>query len=138
MSTVVVDASVLVDALLPGPRSAAARATLSGASVLAAPEHLGVEVLSVLRRLSLRNDSVPAAALDTARRTLVALDLDLVGLAELQDRIWSLRHVLTSYDAAYVAAAEHLEATLVTSDASLLGCPHLGCPVLDPRAHGAS
>ena len=39
--------------------------------------------------------------------------------APLQSRVWSLRHNLTAYDAAYVALAELLEATLLTTDARL-------------------
>jgi predicted nucleic acid-binding protein len=34
-------------------------------------------------------------------------------------RIWALRHNLTAYDAAYVALAEALQATLVTRDTRL-------------------
>jgi len=35
------------------------------------------------------------------------------------DRIWSLKYNLISYDAAYVALAEALDAPLVTMDARL-------------------
>jgi len=37
----------------------------------------------------------------------------------LLNRIWMLRHTLTAYDAAYVALAEGLNATLCTRDAPL-------------------
>jgi predicted nucleic acid-binding protein len=37
----------------------------------------------------------------------------------LLERMWALRHTLTAYDAAYVALAEALGATLVTRDARL-------------------
>jgi len=37
----------------------------------------------------------------------------------LLDRVWDLRHNLTAYDAAYVALAEALDASLVTRDARL-------------------
>lgn len=37
----------------------------------------------------------------------------------LLTRIWQLRHGLTAYDAAYLALAEALDATLVTRDRAL-------------------
>lgn len=39
----------------------------------------------------------------------------------LLERIWALRHNLTAYDAAYVALAEALDATLLTRDQRLAG-----------------
>lgn len=37
----------------------------------------------------------------------------------LLTRIWQMRHSLTAYDAAYLALAEALDATLVTRDRAL-------------------
>lgn len=130
MTTVVVDASVLIDALLPGPRQQPALSALEGAEVLAGPQHLPIEVLSVLRKISLREDS---PALLTARRTLVELELDLVPLSEIGDRVWELRHALSAYDAAYLAAAEHLGGTLLSADTALLEHPDRRCAVHNPR-----
>ncbi|WP_322753370.1 hypothetical protein [Frankia sp. Cas3] len=48
----------------------------------------------------------------------------------LLPRIWELRDSLTAYDAAYLAAAEHCDAPLVTRDKELLA--HAGrarCPI---------
>lgn len=42
-------------------------------------------------------------------------------------RSWDLRHKLTVYDAAYVALAELLDATLVTSDGALATAPGVRC-----------
>lgn len=47
---------------------------------MAGPQHLPIEVLSVLRKIALREDS-PAVL--TARRTLAELDLDLIPLARI-------------------------------------------------------
>ncbi|MEV4649033.1 type II toxin-antitoxin system VapC family toxin [Saccharopolyspora sp. NPDC049357] len=131
MTTVVVDASVLIDALLPGPRQQPALSALEGAEVLAGPQHLPIEVLSVLRKISLREDS---PALLTARRTLAELDLDLVPLSEIGERVWELRHALSAYDAAYLAAAEHLGGTLLSADTALLEHPDRRCAVHNPRS----
>ena len=38
-------------------------------------------------------------------------------------RVWSLRQNLTAYDAAYVALAEGLGATLITLDRSIANVP---------------
>jgi predicted nucleic acid-binding protein len=40
------------------------------------------------------------------------------------DRIWQLRENLSAYDAAYVALAESLGATLLTCDRRLASAPH--------------
>lgn len=132
MITVVVDASVLIDALLPGPRQQPALDALADAEILAGPQHLPIEVLSVLRRIALREDS---PALLTARRTLAELDLDLVPLSEIGDRVWELRHSLSAYDAAYLAAAEHVGGTLLSADTALLEHPDRRCAVHNPRTN---
>ncbi len=41
----------------------------------------------------------------------------------LLERVWQLRHNLTAYDAAYVALAEALDATLLTRDRGLAAAP---------------
>jgi predicted nucleic acid-binding protein len=52
------------------------------------------------------------------------LPLDRYPHAVFLERIWELRHNLTAYDAAYVALAETLNATLVTRDAALATARH--------------
>jgi predicted nucleic acid-binding protein len=44
-------------------------------------------------------------------------------------RIWELRDNLTPHDAAYVALAEALDATLLTADARSSHAPGLRCEV---------
>lgn len=101
---------------------------------MAGPEHLGIEVLNVLRRLDRRDQTETPASLTTARHTLAELNLTLVGVVDLHERIWQLRHTLTADDAAYAAAAEYLGVPLITSDQALVSHPALACPVTDPRA----
>jgi predicted nucleic acid-binding protein len=96
------------------------RATLPGRGEdwLHAPELLDLEVLSVLRGWA-------RAGAISARRGLEAVD-DLARArvkryphGPFRRRIWALRDELSAYDAAYLALAEGLDATLLTSDAGL-------------------
>ena len=132
MTIAVIDASALVDALLPGEENDPVRQALDGVSEFAGPEHLGIEVLNVLRRKAHGQDPV-MPTLVTARQTLAQLNIRLVPFAAIHDRIWELRHTLTAYDAAYAAAAEHLEVSLLSSDTALTEHPSLRCEVINPR-----
>ncbi len=111
----VVDASVLAVALGDdGPDGDQARARLRGER-LAAPELVDVEVASVLRR------QTGVGAIDARRATLALADLAAVPVLRaahrpLLARCWELRDNLTIYDAAYVALAEAMQATLLTGD----------------------
>lgn len=118
MSIVVVDASVWCDALLPGSRRDVARTALNEYSTIAAPEHLRLEIIQVLRRHSRRDlgKAQAAAVIDVIRE----MPLEVVPTVEILPRIWELRDSLTAYDAAYLAAAEQLGASLLTRDKGLL------------------
>jgi predicted nucleic acid-binding protein len=123
---IVVDASVLADALLDdGPMGAAARTALTSDPHWAVPAHLLVEVVSVIRGKTLGGKLGPTRA-NEAVAALSELVVDQVDISQLVDRIWQLRGNLTAYDAAYVAAAEALECPLVTGDGRLAkaGGPH--------------
>ena len=114
----VVDASVLAVALADdGPDGGAARARLRG-ETLAAPELVDLEVASVLRRQN------RAGMLDDRRAELAIIDLGALPMVRashlaLLRRCWELRENVTTYDAAYVALAEALDATLLTGDRRL-------------------
>lgn len=132
MTVTVVDASTLIDALLPGAENDNVRNALDGVSAFAGPEHLRIEVLNVFRRKAHGQDPV-WPTLVTARRTLAQLNIELVPFAEIHERVWELRHTLTAYDAAYAAAAEVLRAPLLSSDTALANHPDVRCVVRDPR-----
>ena len=124
----VVDASVLVVALADdGDDGDGARARLRGEK-LAAPELIDLEVTSVLR------GRLAGGHIDLRRAELALDDLSDVPLTRVPHRrliarCWELRSNLTVYDAAYVALAEALDATLVTGDARLARATGPRCPI---------
>jgi len=125
---IVVDASVLAVALgNDGTDGAHARQRLRG-EVLAAPELIDPEVLSVLRR------GVASGAMTAHRGALALADLLDLRLRRaphrpLLRRCWELRHTVTSNDACYVALAEILDVTLLTADRRLADAPGMQCSV---------
>jgi predicted nucleic acid-binding protein len=126
---IVVDASALADALIDdGPMGDAARIALAADPHWAAPAHLVIEVLSVVRGRLLGGKLAPARA-DDVVRALSSFVIDEIGTTGLVDRIWQLRANLSTYDAAYVASAESLGCTLVTSDGRIAKVSGLRCPV---------
>jgi predicted nucleic acid-binding protein len=123
---IVVDASVLVTALGDdGDYGRRARDRLSSEH-LSAPELIDLEVTSVLRRLCAATELDPERA-DQALDDLEALRLDRIPHRPLLRRCWELRHNVTAYDAAYIALAEILEATLVTADQRMANAPGATC-----------
>jgi predicted nucleic acid-binding protein len=115
---IVVDASAITEVLLARSRAAAIRIALSLHSELYVPAHFHVEVLSALRRYSLRNE---LSDLGTAEALAKLSDLRALTypLRELTRPIWELRFNLTTYDAAYLALARRLDAGLITLDGAL-------------------
>ena len=124
----VVDASVLVVALADdGPDGDQARARLRGER-LVLPELADLEIVSVLRW------QIRAGAIDTRRAGLALEDLAALPAwraphRPLLARCWELRDNLTVYDAAYVALAEAMQATLLTGDRRLAGASGPRCPI---------
>jgi predicted nucleic acid-binding protein len=116
--TLIVDASVVVAALVDsGPTGRWAESELA-AGELAAPHLLPVEVANILRRAALAGDiSEDTAAL--AHADLLELRVELYPYEAVAARVWELRHNVTAYDACYVSLAEQLAAPLVTLDRKL-------------------
>ncbi|MGI8759350.1 MAG: type II toxin-antitoxin system VapC family toxin [Acidimicrobiales bacterium] len=125
---IVVDASVLVTALGDdGPDGDQARIRLRGER-LAAPHVLDLEVTSAWRRLAVAGDLEGRRA-ELAIADLRTLRVDRVPHLALLERCWELRANLSVYDAAYVALAELLDATLLTADTRLATAPGARCTV---------
>lgn len=125
--TIIIDASVVLAALTSrGPVGEWAEHQLIAGDHLVAPEHLYVEVSNVLRKAELAGQLDPTAAA-LAFNDLRRMPIRTVPFAPLADRVWTLRANLTAYDAAYVAAAEGLNAPLATLDMKLLHAPGPTC-----------
>ena len=130
MSTVV-DSSVLVAALVDtGPHGVWAETILAGGS-LSAPELALAEATNIFRRLE-RAKLISTSEANAARNDLMQLDIDLFPFEPFADRIWELRHNVTSYDAWYVALAEAMKFPLATLDEPLSKSGGLGCEFLTP------
>ena len=132
--TLVVDASVVVAALVDSsPVGAWAESVLLEGD-LYAPSLLPAETANVLRRLE------SAGRIDRTKSGLAFAALHRLAWHEVPfgpcaERIWELRHNLTAYDAWYVAAAELLDAPLATADTRLSQAPGTRCRflTLQPR-----
>ncbi|MGW4206442.1 type II toxin-antitoxin system VapC family toxin [Lentzea sp. NPDC004789] len=77
-----------------------------------------MEVVSALRTMARGNPAL-AAVVPSALHHLAGLPVRRMALAALLPRMWELRDNITPYDAAYVALAEQLRATLITCDVRL-------------------
>jgi len=129
--TLVVDASVVVAALVDGGSSGAWAEPHLAADALAAPHLMPAEVANILRRAVLAGDlSSDVASL--AHRDLLDLRVELFPYEPLADRVWALRANITAYDAWYVALAEQLEAPLATLDHRLARSPGPQCQFVRP------
>lgn len=124
---IVLDASAAIDVLVGGPNETLA-ARLAGEEVLHAPHLLDTEVLHVLRRLEQR-DSLTRERAAAAHELFGLLEIDRYPHVPLSARVWELRPVLSTHDATYVALAEALGATLVTTDHRIAGASGLRAEV---------
>jgi predicted nucleic acid-binding protein len=127
-NVIVVDAGVLAVALGDdGTDGQHARERLA-AETLAAPELVDLEVVSVWRR-QVAAKLMPARRAASAVADLADLPLRRASHRLFLHRIWELRHVVTPYDAAYVALAEALDILLVTADARLSRASGVHCEI---------
>ena len=131
MSTVV-DASVLVAALIDSGAHGKWAEGLLAAGTLHAPELARAEATNILRKLE-RARRITTAEANAAHEDLMLLNMELFSFDPFADRIWELRHTVTSYDAWYVAVAEALGLPLTTLDERLARAKGPVCGFLTPR-----
>ena len=116
---IVLDASAVLELLLVTEKGdRVAERIASPEETLHAPHLIDLEVAQVLRRWVARRQLDEARAAQ-ALEDLRDLDLNRYPHDVLLGRIWELRHNASAYDAAYLALAEALGASLLTSDARL-------------------
>lgn len=119
MRLVVIDASALVELLLRTERFDPVEAIVRDADAdLHVPALCDLEVVAVLRR-GLQEGRMDVDRAGHAVQDLLDLPLIRHGHQLLLERILELRDNFSSYDAAYVALAERLDAELLTADGAL-------------------
>lgn len=114
----IVDASCLYEVVADTARADAVRSRLAADPDHAAPSVVDVEVVSIVRRDHLLGRLDPTSAAQ-AVQDLRDWPGERFTHQPLLDRVWELRGSVRAWDGFYVALAEALGATLITSDARL-------------------
>ena len=105
--SLVVDASLVVSALIDTSEAGRWAESLLAAEPLSAPHLMPVEVTNILRRAAARG-VITSDVAAMAHADLLDLRVELFPYAPFASRVWELRNSITSYDAWYVALAESL------------------------------
>jgi len=116
--TVVVDASLVVSALVDGGSTGSWAESLLAGEPLSAPHLMPVEVASILRRAAAAGE-ISADVVAMAHTDLLDMRVELFPYGPFAPRVWELRDNLTCYDAWYVALAEFLGSPVATLDLKL-------------------
>jgi len=124
----VVDASCLYEVVADGTVAERVRRRLAADPDHAAPHVVDVEVVSIIRR-DHRLGRLDGTAADQAVDDLRDWPGERFGHQPLLGRLWELRAHVRAWDAAYVALAEALSATLLTLDGRLATAPGPRCRI---------
>lgn len=125
---IVVDASVVLTALIDDDIAGRQVRDRMRNESLAAPALVDLEVVSAMRR-RVRRDQLAVERAEQAMVDLSRLRVRRFDHRRLIPRCWDLRDNLTPYDAAYVALAENLGVILLTADERMSGAPGVRCAV---------
>lgn len=127
--TLLLDASAVIDLLLRSDCGGRVRQALSAYDIdeLTTVAHLDAEVFSGLARLhrggELNADEIAELLLRLADLAVTRMPIT----RELLEAAWALRNNIAARDALYVASAQALNASLLTTDGSLArAVPSLG------------
>jgi predicted nucleic acid-binding protein len=127
----VVDASLVVAALIDDGNDGRWAEQQLRSKQLAAPHLMLVEVANILRRSVLAGDISDNVG-TLAHADLPLLRIELFPYEPFAERVWELRGNLTAYDAWYVALAESLRMPLATLDRNLARAPGPRCTFVVP------
>jgi predicted nucleic acid-binding protein len=113
----VIDASVAIKWFAPESLSREAERLLDGGDALFAPDLLLAECGNIIWK-KVRLGEITRADGDVALRTLRSGPIDFLGTMGLVERALQLAHEIDHplYDCLYLAAAEAVDATVVTAD----------------------
>lgn len=128
---IVVDASVaalLFVEVSTDRRAKEARAVLARDVAWVVTEHWKTELVSTIRGLW-RGGKLDDDRAAHAISRLPHMGVTVAPMDALLPRVWELRHNVSAYDAAYIAAAEAFGCSLVTADARLLRSGAARCPI---------
>jgi predicted nucleic acid-binding protein len=129
--TVVIDSSAIVALLgMTGPLNDWAAEAVDG-HALCAPQMLLPEAANVLRNQVFKGE-LSADAATLAHADLIEFPVRLWAYPPMSERVWALRHAVTTYDATYVALAEYLDVPLATLDLRLARSHAPRCTFLTP------
>jgi predicted nucleic acid-binding protein len=124
----VVDASCLCEVLTGSPGAEAVRRRLAADADHAAPHIVDVEVFGVIRQ-ELMLGKLDQTAAELAIDDMRSWPGERFGHRFLLSRMWELRDTVRGWDALYVALAEALDATLVTTDRRLAAAAGPTCRI---------
>jgi predicted nucleic acid-binding protein len=127
---IVIDSSALVELVLD-PELAQRSGHLLGEDVFA-PALLIPESLNALKKQVSRKLLSPQRAAVAMRRIHTA-PIDMVSMHNLTEHIWQLSGTFSTYDACYVALAQHLDTALFTCDIKLANEARRHISVLVPE-----
>jgi predicted nucleic acid-binding protein len=131
--TLVIDASLVVSALVDAGDTGRWAESLMASEPLSAPHLMPVEVTNILRR-TVANGEITQDVASMAHADLLDLRVELFPYAPFAPRVWELRDNITSYDAWYVALAEFLGSSLATLDRRLARAAGPRCTFETPPA----
>jgi predicted nucleic acid-binding protein len=131
--TLVIDASLVVSALVDSGGTGTWAESLLATEPLSAPHLMPVEAANILRRAAMAGN-ISADAASMAHADLLDLRVELFPYAPFAARVWELRDNVTSYDAWYIALAESLGSRVATLDLRLARAPGPRCRFETPPA----
>ncbi len=115
----------VIDASVAGSYSA----LIDDASALYAPEIIDLEFANLLRKSVIRRVREALDA-DEEIAAWAVNDVQRFPHAPRLPAVWTMRHNITPYDAAYVALAIELDVPLVTADRRLAAAAERYCEVI--------